>query len=336
LALPASAAGLVGIAGAPAAEPAGGANPAADRPPAPGAHRIFFVVPKDARTFDEKRRSELGILGRHLAGWPARKGLEKTEGFSAWLTPDEAAALAAQPDVAGVEEVLPENVVVVGRARSGFMTLRVVLTPNNWPVRPDPKTFLSAEDVAREWSRQFAQFRSVKVQALGDAGEVFVTFSRVVPDQVIDALKGHPQVSYMEWVAGATTSALGEEGGRPPQPTTYAFGEEGGVTTSAFGEEGGYPPTTTRFGEEGGITTQALGEEGGKPPTTYRLGEEGGTPPTTYRLGEEGGTPPTTDRLGEEGGTWSPTKPAPTTLAFGEEGGALPPGTAPGLPGARS
>ncbi|MBD1845637.1 hypothetical protein H6F89_19945 [Cyanobacteria bacterium FACHB-63] len=68
-----------------------------------------------------------------------------------------------------------------------------------------------------------------------------------------------------EAVAGGltlTTLALGEEGGRgdyfprppkvppicprpvpipPPEMTTMALGEEGGVTTLALGEEGGYP-----------------------------------------------------------------------------------------------
>jgi hypothetical protein len=73
-----------------------------------------------------------------------------------------------------------------------------------------------------------------------------------------------------------TTYALGEEGG----VTTYALGEEGGATTYALGEEGGYgrarrrPPTTLMLGEEGGVTTQAIGEEGGV--TTQALGEEGG------------------------------------------------------------
>jgi hypothetical protein len=51
------------------------------------------------------------------------------------------------------------------------------------------------------------------------------------------------------------TQALKEiQGGRPPQMTTLALGEEGGtLTTLIVGEE---------CGGGGGVTTKAIGEEG--------------------------------------------------------------------------
>jgi hypothetical protein len=83
---------------------------------------------------------------------------------------------------------------------------------------------------------------------------------------------------------GATTFALGEEGGvRVPPPPRLP-----GVTTFALGEEGGpRPPRFPRPPRR--VTTLALGEEGGVVPppppppppppwwyTTYAVGEEGG------------------------------------------------------------
>jgi len=301
------------MAAAPNAKPksAPGSPPTAQTP-----YRIYFVVPKNIGKFDAKRRSELGIMGKYLNGWAGRKEFKNTQGFSAWLTPAEAAKVRSQPDVRKVHELQPEDVVVVGKARRGFMTLRVVLTPNNWPVRPDHSTYLSTFALADQWSKQFAKFRDVRVTTVPTTSDAFVSFGRMIPKQVIEALKANPQVSYMEWVAGATTFAVGEEGGQPQPITTQALGEEGGVTTTWHSEEGG------------GVTTMRLGEEGGNPFTTQALGEEGGKPPTTRRFGEEGGTAPTTHRMGEEGGTWSPTQPAPSTRAMGEEGGSPPPGTA--------
>jgi hypothetical protein len=53
--------------------------------------------------------------------------------------------------------------------------------------------------------------------------------------------------------------------------------DSGGATTMAVGEEGGGELTTMAVGEEGGgeVTTMAVGEEGGGEVTTMALGEEG-------------------------------------------------------------
>jgi hypothetical protein len=104
---------------------------------------------------------------------------------------------------------------------------------------------------------------------------------------------------------GASTKAIGEEGGQDSKYSTMAVGEEGGrddfkATTAAVGEEGGQDSkySTMAVGEEGGsghqTTTLAVGEEGGSDDfkaTTAAVGEEGGQDPkaTTMAVGEEGG-----------------------------------------------
>lgn len=89
--------------------------------------------------------------------------------------------------------------------------------------------------------------------------------------------------------APRTTMAIGEEGKPPSTATTLAVGEENtrpGVTSTAIGEEGGKPNPP--------MTTKAIGEEGKPPPTatTLAVGEESGKikppPMTTKAIGEEG------------------------------------------------
>lgn len=122
---------------------------------------------------------------------------------------------------------------------------------------------------------------------------------------------------------GATTAAIGEEGG--PKITTLALGEEGGggpataPSTEPFGEEAGHVTSRAVLGleggrsvtaaaGEGGMTTRAIGEEGGA--TTKALREEGGGP-TTLAKGEEGGL---TRALNEAGGPVIPVQPGTMTL----------------------
>ncbi|WP_094675249.1 hypothetical protein [Hydrocoleum sp. CS-953] len=110
----------------------------------------------------------------------------------------------------------------------------------------------------------------------------------------------------------ATTLAVGEAGDMGFQPTTRAVGEDG-ATTEALGEEGGFATLTddgilTQPGtEEGIVTTLAIGEEGGA--TTLAIGEEGGI--ATFfddeiltQPGSEAGVV-TTQALGEEGGNFN-------------------------------
>jgi hypothetical protein len=131
-----------------------------------------------------------------------------------------AAARATAADAPGPNAPPNRDVPVIGRPRKGFMTLKVVLTPR--PQRPDPG-YLSADALAAQWSRQFVRFRDVKVTTLPSSDDVFISFGRLIPKQVVETVKTHPQVSYLEWVAAPTTFALGEEGGYPA--TTTRFGE---------------------------------------------------------------------------------------------------------------
>ncbi len=144
---------------------------------------------------------------------------------------------------------------------------------------------------------------------------------------------------------GATTEALGEEGGMTPivmppgEPTSLAIGAEGGneipiPVTGAIGETGDIIPLpTTRRNIDGTPTTLAIGEEGGNITEAFNDLENGGDVaiPTTLAIGEEGGISepmPTTLAIGEEGGN----APVPTTALLGEEGGIVPIGFPPQVP----
>ena len=98
---------------------------------------------------------------------------------------------------------------------------------------------------------------------------------------------------------GARVKVMPEPSPEPAPPMTTAL-RESGATTKAVGEEGGQ---ATRALNEGGISTRALGEEGGIRPSTRAVGEEGGA--VTRALREAGKVPPpiaTTLAVGEEGG----------------------------------
>ena len=118
--------------------------------------------------------------------------------------------------------------------------------------------------------------------------------------------------------AGATSMALGEEGGRPPSPSPKPPVQPR-PTTLAVGEEGGGTVTTQAVGEEGGRTPSPPPKPPAKPrPTTLAVREEGGGTVTTQAVGEEGGRTPSPPPK-------PPAKPRPTTLAVREEGGGTSP-----------
>ncbi len=240
-------------------------------------HRLYFVVPKDVKAFDVKRRGELGVGGDFLNGWRGNEKFEKTQGFLAWCTPIEAEKLSRESDVAGAHEVKSGDVQVRGLPQRGHATLMIPLYPNRWRLKPEEGSYLEAAELAKQWTKDFAAAGDVKVKAMKHMPLVIVTFgSGKVREEVVQSLRSHPQVFQLQWDGMATTMALGEEGNRPPGITTKAIGEEGGgrprPTTLAVGEEGGGRPRPS---------TRALGEEGGgrpRPPhaTTLAIGEEGG------------------------------------------------------------
>jgi hypothetical protein len=284
-------------------------------------YHLYYVVPKEVRLFDARRRMDLNIRGELLPGLALHKDLGDKQGFLGWLDKAEAEKAKAAEDVALVHEMTPSDVMVQGTAPAkGVATLRVFAAPLGWRNPPAADTYLNLKQLGDLWTSQLAMKDGVTVIANDKVRQPFIQFKEgKVADDVLATIKSQPQVYAVQWLtpAAESTRALREEGGgvvttdalREEAATTLALGEEGGVpSTRALGEEGGV--TTERADEEGGgITTFAVGEEGG---STERLGEEGGV--STRGRGEEGGA--STRALGEEGGGIS-------TEALGEEGGGV-------------
>jgi hypothetical protein len=256
----------------------------------PAGHRLYFVVPKDARKLTAERRKALDIQGDYLNGLKGNKELATRQGFLAWFTPAQAEKVGKESDVATVHALSAADIELPQPPANGPATLVVPLAPDTWRTKPAADTYQSAADVAKQWSKAFAEHKGVQVTARGKTGLVYVAFGDgPIPEKVLEAIKNHPQVVGPQWQG---------------MPTTLAIGEEGGPITERRGEEGKRPPINP--------TTMAIGEEGGPRPTTRAVGEEGGKPPvlppgrvTTHALGEEGAGPPpqvTTQALGEEGG----------------------------------
>jgi hypothetical protein len=287
-------------------------------------YRLYFVAPRDIRRFGSARRKELGVDGKFVNGWRGSSELAETRGFLVWTRPEHAAGLRAESDVAKVHELKAEDTVVTGPPPLGPGEMVVALSPNGWREKPPGDTYLTAAELARKWSTDFARFGNLTFSpdATGRNVRIRVKHGQI-PESVLAAIKADPQASYLVSTGGPTTRAVGEEGGHTP------------ATTRAVGEEGGQYPTTYAVGEEGGMTTKAIGEEGGRPPqvTTYAVGEEGSRPPqvTTFAVGEEGAVQPpprTTKALNEEAGFRPPVVRPPTsatTKALNEEAGTRPP-----------
>lgn len=259
------------------------------QPAASGTHGRYLVVPADYRKFTAARRKELNVLGNFFS--PAVGGKDQRQaagGFLAWLTPEEAKALQNQADVASIAPIRPDDIPTpAASARKGEQEILIRLLPGDWKMRPKHGTYETADAIKKSWERQFKLGQGVSFsRGPQESLLVLEIGSQEPPRDLLAAIKEHPQVVGLQWMAE-----------RAPRPG-------GGVTTQALGEEGG--ATTLALGEEG-ATTKALGEEGGPMPTTRALGEEGALPP------------PTTEALGEEGAV--PPKPGPvTTFALGEEG----------------
>ncbi len=312
-----------------AAEPAAEQTPQAQRK---DGYALYFVEPRELRTFTQPQRAALGVNGPYRGRWPEKHPLQDKRGYLAWLNTAQAAKVKA---FAGVADVIPftvDHVVEYVPRVPAQGVLSVFASPNSWRALPPKGTYSPLSDLVKVWDAAGNATFSIDARTK----VVKVQFPKGVEQGVIDTIKRSGQVHAISWnvempntqtlleEGGATTKAVGEEGGPTtlalgeeggPGPSTRALGEEGGATTKAVGEEGGPKPTTRAVGEEGGPTTLALGEEGGPVPTTKAVGEEGGPKPSTRALGEEGGPKPTTQALGEEGG------PKPSTRALGEEGG---------------
>ena len=241
-------------------------------------HDRYLVIPADYRKFTAARRKELNVLGNFFS--TAMQGKRQTAnagGFLAWLTAEQAKALANEPDVATVRRIEPADIPTPPTsARKGEQKILIRLLPGDWKMRPKVGTYETADAIMTAWQQQFKDTQGVSI-ARGPQESMLVLEigTQEPPEKVLTAIKAHPQVVGMQWMVEAPTRPLAEGG-----VTTDALGEEGGATTLALGEEG--------------ATTKALGEEGTPPPTTRALGEEGKPlppkpgPVTTFALGEEG------------------------------------------------
>lgn len=233
---------------------------------------LYFVVPKSIRQFTTARREELGVNGPYMHGWEGNKDWKKSKGFLAWTTKESAAKILAADDIAAAHEIVAEDKIDSGTANHSGGKLTVSIMPNGWSNRPNRDSYHSAKQLAETWAKRFKN----QVTFTPTENGVEVKSKRQKLDEkVIDAIAANPQVSHLAWASKPTTRAIGEEGG----PTTKRLGEEGGPrpTTLRVGEEGA---TTLAIGEEGGRpfprpiprpvprplpplkTTKALGEEG--------------------------------------------------------------------------
>jgi hypothetical protein len=238
-------------------------------------YRLYLVVPHYVQTFGSARRAELGVTGRYVAGWKGNRDLLRSKGYLAWVTPEEAKAISAAEDITTVHELKADDTITVGVPAFGPTELIVSLNPNGWRQKPDAGTYLTSEELAQMWSRQYARFANLEFFPSAKGATVYVWIkSGALPDEVLAALKADPQVTQLLYSGKYTTLAFSEEGGVTP-PTTRVVAEEG-ATTLALGEEGGVRPgpTTRALGEEGGIRPPRLPTPG--VPTTLAVGEEGG------------------------------------------------------------
>lgn len=242
----------------------------------------YLVVPADYRKFTAMRRKELNVLGNFFNPAVQSRDQRRTQGgFLAWLTPQEAEALRAEPDVAGVKRVLPEDIPSPQEsARKGDQHVLIRLLPGDWKIKPKAGTYQTAAEILETWQKAFEGHDGLAVlEGPQESMLVLQVGPQELPKDVLAAIKEHPQVVSLQWMAAPAQRPSGGV-------TTDALGEEGAATTLALNEEGGPVPSTRALGEEGALpppTTEALGEEGRPRPPRPRPGGV-----TTFALGEEG------------------------------------------------
>ncbi|MCE9547369.1 MAG: hypothetical protein K8T25_18000 [Planctomycetia bacterium] len=245
-----------------------------DNAAATSTRALYYIIPKDKKKLPAATQKKLELDGGYVTGWAARQQYEKTPGYWAWIDDATADKARQDGDVETVEKMTAADIKITGQPRpQGPQQMMIELAPNSWRTKPKHGTFQSANDVARQWAKDFAK-ENFQFRPTGNAS-ILVVMPLPTTDAVIDRLKENPQVVALHW-AGAdwktSTQALGEEGGA----VTNRAGEQGGgASTRRVGEEGGQP-STRAAGEEGGATTYALGEEGAGRVSTNAIGEEGG------------------------------------------------------------
>lgn len=232
------------------------------------ARSLHYVIPKGGKKISPATLKKLEIGGGPAQGWPGRPQLAKTPGYWAWVDDSAAEKIRQEEGIESVEKFSPLDIQEAGtQGQFGGQRLMVQLAPNGWGGKPKKGSFLSTNELARQWTRDVADPK-VMFRPVGLAS-IMVISNGPMPELALSKIKDCPQVIALQWAGGAapaTTRALNEEGNAPTQLQQEQGG--GGITTQELNEEGGQA-TTRAVGEEGGrgpnqVTTQVLGEEGGR------------------------------------------------------------------------
>ncbi len=174
-------------------------------------HQAYLVMPHDLRDMTPELREKLQVNGQLVRGYRGTGQLQGKSGWLAWWTPEQAGAAAKADKVAEVLPIDPANKVGPDGAPSKLRTLNVQLQPNDWTWKPvpAPNTYLPAAEVVAQLQAVMKDM-NVQINAFGSALKVRVLDNNV--EEVVAALKQHPQVAVLEWDRPITTFAEGEEG----------------------------------------------------------------------------------------------------------------------------
>lgn len=187
---------------------------AADQPARADAnlkHQAYLVVPHDLRDVTAELREKLHINGQLVRGYRGAGPLQGKSGWLAWWTAEQAAAATEAEKIAEVLLIDPAAKVGPDGEPGNLRTLTVQLQPNDWTWKPvpAPDTYLSAAEVVEQLQASMKDM-NVRINGFGDSLKVRVMGDNV--DEVVTALKQHPQVAVLEWDRPITTFAVGEEG----------------------------------------------------------------------------------------------------------------------------
>lgn len=183
---------------------AGEANQAA-------AYQAYLVVPHDLRDMTPELREKLQINGQLVRGYRGTGPLDGKSGWLAWWTQALAAAAAEAEKIAEVVPIDPAHKLGPDGDPGTMRTLNVQLQPNDWTWKPvpAPNTFFSTAEVVAQLQAGMKDM-NVQINGFGASLKVRVLGDNV--DDVVAALKRHPQVAILEWDRPITTFAEGEEG----------------------------------------------------------------------------------------------------------------------------
>jgi len=205
----------------------------------PAERALHYVIPKEGKKLSASTVRKLDIASGLSPGWEGRLQYAKTPGYWAWVDDEGAEKIRSDDSVETVEKFNSGDIQEIGaQTTAPTQRLMVHLAPNAWGGKIKRGTFLSAADLAKQWTKNTGDPK-VMFRPVGIAS-VMVLSHGPMPPLALSAIKESPQVVKLQWAGGAigggqvTTQALGEEGNVPVQPGQ----QQGGVTTRALGEEG--------------------------------------------------------------------------------------------------